>query len=474
MTKNQNLVLVLAVVFGWLGAHRFYVGKIGTGVLYLFTFGLFGIGWAVDALLAAVKVMKDRTLDSQNSIAGAPKLADSSRRPNLKYSSPVAVKRPDFSTFLESNEFVAVDVEWADSRDRKSVCEIGLARFSGGLLQDTYRNYVRPEGKFELGAFEFRTHGIDRTLIENAQPLLAQWEAIEKFVGGRPWVLHNATQDITKILSSLGATDGKRIADYVFFDTMTMARKVPVITGSNGLTEVADFLGVKREWALYDGRAEAAINPHGALEDATVTGEILLRMVAAVGYETVAGFVQLVGQIPGLVQQGEIVAGVSTPGKFAFPDLSSIPDEHDLLASRRRAELNTAKTNDKRALDEVFKNEFLKNPSWSEMKVGKGMKICFTQLVPWDETREEGFDQEVISIAAKMGVEELGGIRKDLDLLIVNDPWVSGSAKLRDALARGIPVTTYSVFQKNNPECPVWRYKNAPHYRYLRAEGLVD
>ncbi len=37
--------------FGICGVHRFYLGKIGSGLLYLFTFGLFGFGQFIDLFL---------------------------------------------------------------------------------------------------------------------------------------------------------------------------------------------------------------------------------------------------------------------------------------------------------------------------------------------------------------------------------------------------------------------------------------
>lgn len=35
-------------LFGFLGAHRFYYGKKVSGVIYLFTLGLLGVGWLFD------------------------------------------------------------------------------------------------------------------------------------------------------------------------------------------------------------------------------------------------------------------------------------------------------------------------------------------------------------------------------------------------------------------------------------------
>lgn len=45
---NKWVALCLCIFLGPLGAHKFYEGKGGMGVVYLLTFGLFGIGWFID------------------------------------------------------------------------------------------------------------------------------------------------------------------------------------------------------------------------------------------------------------------------------------------------------------------------------------------------------------------------------------------------------------------------------------------
>lgn len=53
--RNKWVAFFLCLFLGFVGAHKFYEGKGGMGLLYIFTAGLFGIGWFVDLINLLLK-----------------------------------------------------------------------------------------------------------------------------------------------------------------------------------------------------------------------------------------------------------------------------------------------------------------------------------------------------------------------------------------------------------------------------------
>jgi len=58
--KSKLVAALLCFFFGVFGVHRFYVGKIGTGIIWLLTLGLCGIGAAVDFIVILIGGFRDK------------------------------------------------------------------------------------------------------------------------------------------------------------------------------------------------------------------------------------------------------------------------------------------------------------------------------------------------------------------------------------------------------------------------------
>ena len=63
--KSKGVAYLLWLFLGAVGAHRFYLGKIGTGLIYLCTLGLFGVGLIYDLFTLGGQV------DTYNAVRGA-------------------------------------------------------------------------------------------------------------------------------------------------------------------------------------------------------------------------------------------------------------------------------------------------------------------------------------------------------------------------------------------------------------------
>jgi TM2 domain-containing membrane protein YozV len=109
--KSRAVALALCIPLGVFGAHRFYVGKIGTGLLQLCTLGGLGLWWLYDLITIAsgefrdVDGMRVRLWDPEDAMAlsqGAPQeLLDEIE--SLRHEVQELAERVDFTERLLSD-----------------------------------------------------------------------------------------------------------------------------------------------------------------------------------------------------------------------------------------------------------------------------------------------------------------------------------------------------------------------------------
>jgi DNA polymerase III subunit epsilon len=154
--------------------------------------------------------------------------------------------------------FVALDVETANP-DMASVCQIGAARYSSGVLAEEWRTYVDPQDYFD--GMHVTVHGIHESTVAGAPTFPELSDVLRRWLGNVIVVTH--THFERTALHQAAGKYGLDMPSCTWLDSARVARRAWEEFGERGygLSNVCRAIGYefKHHDALEDAKAAAAV-----------------------------------------------------------------------------------------------------------------------------------------------------------------------------------------------------------------------
>lgn len=251
------MFILFTIFLGFLGIHKFYQKKYLSGVLYLFSYGLFFFGWGYDVIRIILGydgyiIIKPRTV------------LQSEEKSILKKSPPADYYKEEKLTanyekyYGLPQDFVVLDFETTGFNPKTNkIIQIGAIKFKDFVKIDEYETYINPGVKIPKKITE--KTGIDDDDVEFAPDIEDEIPELISFISGLPIIAHNASFDISFLLvNSLEA--GIIPPVYNVVDTLPLARKHIKDSENHKLETLKSYLKLDEN---YDS--------HNALDDCMVT-----------------------------------------------------------------------------------------------------------------------------------------------------------------------------------------------------------
>lgn len=159
------------------------------------------------------------------------------------------------------DKFVVIDVETANP-DLSSICQIGVASFANGRLQDEWATLVDPEDWFD--PVNISIHHIDGASVTGAPNLAAVAADVDRYLCGQIVVSH--TQFDKAAINQAFTKIHRNPPEATWLDSARIARRAwtQFAYKGYGLRNVSKFLGYTYE-------------AHDALADAKAAGNLVLE-----------------------------------------------------------------------------------------------------------------------------------------------------------------------------------------------------
>ena len=301
--KIKEIELILAVLFGWSGAHRFYAGKKVSGLVWLLTGGLFFFGWGLDVLVLLLKMTTKKPVKQpiesavpevkSEAVQPLPTITDNKAEfdalmkniPSVEVTlrdekvlrnteAPSPFSRTSTITpktnIQRLSNFVVIDVETTGLKaEENDIIEISAIKFNEFKPAAVFSTMLKPSHPIPRSATS--VNGITNTMVKNCPEFSQIKSALEEFIGNCPIVAHNAEFDI-KFLHVSGLEFANKVR---FFDTLSLSKKY-----------IYDPLGNKLgSYKLADVCAACNIHFEGAhrtTADALATGLLFIEIIKRV------------------------------------------------------------------------------------------------------------------------------------------------------------------------------------------------
>ena len=172
--------------------------------------------------------------------------------------------------------FAAIDFETACGA-KVSACSLGIAVVEDGKIIARREWLIRPPSMY-FNPFNIDVHGITPEMVADAPEFNALWPEMERAIGGRPLVAHNAPFDMGVLQATLAHYD-LWCEKMRFVCSVALARKCWPELRRHGLDALAREFGIefRHHKAEDDAVAAALIVLKAAEEYSAVSVEQLLE-----------------------------------------------------------------------------------------------------------------------------------------------------------------------------------------------------
>lgn len=268
MKKDKIVELLCCIFGGFFGLHCFVTGKIKKGILYLFTFGLLGIGWIVDTIIILIKLLKKDKKTNIESKYDNHKPAVYHYHQQEKFNYSIAFPQTyekEKSLYRTTktrklvNDYIVFDLETTGlDCNQNKIIEIGALKYKNNELVDKFNVLINPKEKLESKIIKLT--GITDEMLKNCETIETVLPKFINFIEDLTLIAHNGSFDLGFVESNINKLKLDMIKNKNI-DTLYLARRY-IPESENHKLET-----LKKKFKLNYGS-------HRAIEDCYVTNYI--------------------------------------------------------------------------------------------------------------------------------------------------------------------------------------------------------